>query len=237
MNNYDHKYLNITYPFGPYIYHCELDPKFIQELIEQGDKTTDSYQQEDGTITNQILEGALAGQLDTGNERQFNPNQQRWFNKNLKEVFYHYVQSRFNFHRIEYKPDYVLENVWINYQHANEYQPDHIHSGDFSWVIYCKIPEGLEEERKNHTKKGPAPGSIVFGYGEAASNPETSYPWNTTTHSVIPKEAHMIIFPAQMRHFVPPFKSEGTRISVSGNGVLYMPDQKLYHMGEKRYEI
>ena len=32
--------------------------------------------------------------------------------------------------------------------HANV-QPEHIHAGDFSWVIYCKVPEGLKEEREN----------------------------------------------------------------------------------------
>ncbi len=236
MNNYNHQFLNKTYNFGPYIYHAKLDERFIKELIEQGDKTTDNYEQEDGTVTNQILDGGLAGDLAKGNERQFNPSQQRWFNKNLKELFFHYTQNRFTFHRIEYKPDYILENVWINYQHANEYQPDHIHSGDFSWVIYCKVPEGLKEERENYKKKGPSPGSIVFGYGEAASNPEKSYPWNNTNHSVVPEENDMIIFPAQMRHFVAPFKCDGVRISVSGNGCFYMPDQKLDHMGEKRYE-
>ena len=36
------------------------------------------------------------------------------------------------------------------------------------------------------------------------------------------------IFPAQLRHFVPPFYSEGCRISVSGNG-SFQEDHSPYN--------
>jgi|TARA_Y100000816_G_C26079944_1_gene569049 hypothetical protein len=235
MSNYNHKFLDKTYQFGPFIYHCQLDPEFIKEFLRQGELATGEIVHEDGSKTSQIFDDGTASSLVKGHERQFTPSQQRWFNKSLKDVFHHYTQMRFNFHSVDFKPDYVIENVWINYQHANEYQPDHIHSGDFSWVIYCEIPEGLEEERNTTKKKGPQPGSISFGYGEFASNPEKNFMWSNVRHSIIPNPGDMIIFPAQMRHFVPPFKCDGIRISGSGNGVFYMPDQKLYHMGDKRY--
>jgi len=237
MSNYNHIFLNKQYVFGPYVYHCKLDPSFVQELIKQGDLATGEIIHEDGSKSSQIVEDLTAGDLNRGNERQFSIEQQKWFNRSLKDIFQNYTQNRFNFHSSKYVPDYLLENVWINYQHANEYQPEHIHSGDFSWVIYCKVPEQLEQERKNYKKKGAVPGSISFSYGEYASNPEKNYSWNNVEHSIIPEENDMIIFPAQLRHSVPPFKCEGVRISVSGNASYYMPDTKLYHMGEKRYEI
>ena len=53
----------------------------------------------------------------------------------------------------------------------------------------------------------------------------------------VPEVGEMYIFPSQLKHSVPPFKCDGVRISMSGNGVFQRPDSKLYHMGEKRYEI
>ena len=237
MSNYDHKYEYKNMYFGPYIYHCKLDPKFCEDLLDQGELTTEKYLQEDGTYTNQIIKDSLAGDLAVGNERQFNGEQQRWFRKSLDEVFRHYISERMNFHNYTFIPDYIIENAWINYQHANEYQPEHTHSGDFSWVIYLQIPRGMKQERENYKKKGPGPGCIAFSYGETSGNPDVTFPWVTNIHMAVPEENEMYIFPSQLKHSVPPFKCNGTRISVSGNGVFQRPDSKLYHMGEKRYEI
>ena len=34
MSNYNHKFLDKTYQFGPFIYHCQLDPEFIKEFLD-----------------------------------------------------------------------------------------------------------------------------------------------------------------------------------------------------------
>ena len=36
MSNYDHKYEYKNMYFGPYMYHCKLDPQFCKDLLEQG---------------------------------------------------------------------------------------------------------------------------------------------------------------------------------------------------------
>ena len=223
-NEYDHQFVNTQYYFGPYIYQGTLDPKFIEELIKRGDEAT-------------ILQNTSASSLKTGNEKQLSYDNQKWFNNHMRMLFNHYIQNRMRFHGIDYIPDYILQNVWINYQHANEYQPEHTHAGDFSWVIYCKIPEGLEQEVKNYQKKSTPPGYITFAFGEEGGNSEQNYPWITRTHTAKPEVGTIFVFPSQLRHFVPPFTCDGVRISVSGNAILYKPDTKFYHMGEKRYEV
>ena len=54
------------------------------------------------------------------------------------------------------------------------------------------------------------PGGITFIYGDGPRD-------SVTHHSFVPKSGDMYIFPAWLKHWVFPFKSECTRISVSGN--------------------
>ena len=91
-----------------------------------------------------------------------------------------------------------------------EFNPIHSHSGDISFVIYISVPHEIVNECKNYTGTGVGPGTISFLFGEE-SNSYTSH------HSFLPREGMMFMFPASLRHFVPPFKSNVTRISVSGN--------------------
>lgn len=235
MSDYDHQYKNKTYPFGPYLYHGSVDPSFVQDLLREGEKTTGTITHPDGTVSEQDIGTGLAGQMRKGAERQFNPDQQRWFKRSLNDVFNLYTQQRMAAHNQVRVPDYIIENVWINYQVANEFQPDHVHAGDFSWVIFLQIPDGLEQERQEHKKKGAPPGSIVFNYGEGVNT--NQIPWATTYYDFVPAVGDMFVFPAQLRHYVPPFTCSGTRISVSGNGTYQKPDEQLWHMGEKRYKI
>ena len=48
--------------------------------------------------------------------------------------------------------------------------------------------------------------------------------WATIGHFISPKTGDMCIFPAQQQHWVAPFKSNVTRISVSGNLKIIYPD-------------
>ena len=93
---------------------------------------------------------------------------------------------------------------------AGEYNPPHIHGFDFSFVFYLQIPKGLEKEKEDFKGIGVGPGSISFYYGE----------WQRmmrSEHHFWPKVGDFYIWPAKLKHGVPPFKSPGERISVSGN--------------------
>ena len=108
------------------------------------------------------------------------------------------------------KPEYIMTALWINYQKANEFNPPHDHDGALSFVIYLGIPDELKEENKKYLGRSAGPGGIQFLYGEG--------PREAITYmSHFPEEGDMFVFPAWLKHWVSPFKSDCVRISVSGN--------------------
>ena len=121
------------------------------------------------------------------------------------QMFEKFVNKKY-----ERKPEYILSALWINYQKANEFNPPHDHDGKLSFVTYLSIPEKLKKENADYTGKSCGPGGIQFIYGNG--------PRDCVTYmSFMPEENDMFIFPAWLKHWVAPYKSDVTRISVSGN--------------------
>lgn len=110
----------------------------------------------------------------------------------------------------EKKPEYLLTALWVNYMKQHEFNPPHDHSDQLSFVIFLKVPEEIKTEQKEYKGKSGGPGSLSFLYGEGNRQA-------ITYQSVHPNEGDMFIFPAWMKHYVAPFYSDVTRISVSGN--------------------
>ena len=104
-----------------------------------------------------------------------------------------------------------LDQSWIVSQYQGEYNPWHTHSGNFSGVIYLKIPEGMnevyEKEFKDHY---PASGLIEFMYGEKSD-------FRSDNLKFIPEVGMMVIFPSWLKHSVYPFHCDGERRSMSFN--------------------
>ena len=121
------------------------------------------------------------------------------------QAYERYVNKQY-----EKKPEYILSALWINYQRPNDFNPPHDHDGKLSFVTYLSIPEELKKENSDYTGKSCGPGGIQFIYGNG--------PRDCVTYmSFMPEENDMFIFPAWLKHWVAPFKSDCTRISVSGN--------------------
>ena len=100
---------------------------------------------------------------------------------------------------------------WIVRQYSGENNPAHHHTGDFSAVIYLKIPPKMQSELDVEIKDHyPANGLIEFLYGENCD-------MRSDTMKYIPKEGMMLVFPSYLKHFVYPFYSEGERRSMSFN--------------------
>ena len=110
----------------------------------------------------------------------------------------------------DFKQQYTLDSLWANFQGPGDFNPPHDHGGALSWVIYLTIPEALKKEQAAYKGRAAGPGGITFIYGEG---PRTFI----THHSHFPEEGDMFIFPAGLKHWVFPFKSDCTRVSVSGN--------------------
>ena len=104
-----------------------------------------------------------------------------------------------------------LAQCWMVSQYKNEYNPWHKHSGNFSAVMYLKIPEGMNDFiDKEYNDHYPASGLIQFMYGEAQD-------FRSDTLMCKPEVGKMFLFPSWLRHSVYPFYCEGERRSLSFN--------------------
>lgn len=189
------------FSFGPLIGHTFLDKPFLEELRSRGDKSNVSYKTE------------LAGHLDI--ENSYNQDDIQWFMEYTANIFKNYVDmlSRFILGTTINKSPLArinLNSLWINYMKSGEFNPLHDHTGDISFVIYLQVPKEIKEENKKFDGVGSGPGVISFYYGEKIDNIKTQYHF-------LPKAGDMFLFPATTKHMVAPFKSDVTRISVSGN--------------------
>jgi len=204
----------IIYPFGPPIFQTEVDEEFVKELLDEGKKLKDEddwsmklagnfkqgrsfkYKEEYTLKAEKYLLGYLNRFID--NLHKFNSKD--WI-KNMTEVpigIRKYVQG-----------EYFLDALWINYQYKNDFNPQHIHSGKWSFVIFCKVPEKIFSVQANSNSQQA--GEIVFSFGDKVSEAmSTNFP-------VKPFENLMFIFPSNLEHYVPPFWVDEERISVSGN--------------------
>ena len=107
-----------------------------------------------------------------------------------------------------------LTQSWIVSQYAGEYNPWHKHSGDFSAVIYLKLPDGMEGEyKKDEQDHYPANGLIEFMYGEAQD-------FRSDGVKFKPEIGKFLVFPSYLKHFVYPFNVQGERRSMSFNAYM-----------------
>ena len=183
--------------WGPCVIRLKINEDFQNKLLEEAKQNKEDYT------------GKLAGQIE----------KETGYSDESRERLLPYVSSALGLYNQAYEaytkkkfdkpPEYIMSALWINYQKANEFNPPHDHDGKLSFVIYLKIPEELKKENKEYKGRSCGPGGIQFMYGEG--------PRDAVTYmSHFPEERDMFIFPAWLKHGVSPFKSDCTRISVSG---------------------
>lgn len=118
--------------------------------------------------------------------------------------------------------DYKLEHdtLWVNRMNKGEFNPAHIHSSVYSYVIWIKIPYDIEDEKKTFPdSKDNACGCFEFLFssntGVSSHRIEADYRY----------EWEMVFFPSNLTHTVYPFfTSDKQRVSVAGN--IKMTDNK-----------
>lgn len=114
------------------------------------------------------------------------------------------------------KKTYQLDTLWINFQKKYEFNPMHIHTGAYSFVIWMKIPYDIEEEKKLFADKldeDRAPSNFNFYFTDIFGKIR-----DHTINVDKSKEGCIVLFPSLLSHSVNPFyTSDGYRISISGN--------------------
>ena len=190
------------YYWGPYLWKTQVDKDFCDELLERAKKT------------NVKLNASLAGHIDE--EYKYLQEDKDWCLNKMMPYLDRYLKSGAYWYSKYLEKEFTkvsLTTLWINFMKKGEYNPQHTHNADISFVLYLKVPEILKKENMEkfvsatpHIK----PGSIEFCYGEYLDT-------FVTSHVFLPEETDLFMFPSKLRHLVSPFRSDCVRISVSGN--------------------
>jgi hypothetical protein len=183
--------------WGPFVTQYELSPKEIADLNKI----------EEGQEFNRGLAGHITDEYELSKEKVF---------EIIEPYLQSYVQGFWDYRKIKLANSFTMVNAWINRQKKYEFNPPHTHDDDLSFVIYTKIPEGLEKECRESVSNSPGPGCIVFDFNMPSSAGGNKM--FLQTHAHLPSVGDMFIFPAGLPHWVYPFtKTEGERVSISGN--------------------
>ena len=193
------KYLH----FGPVLCGTTVAPDLCKELLERGENLRSIRKYKEKTL------------LSTGKIQKiasYSTDTKIWFVEKFKPYFIPYfkkLQDK-NYYGMRQFNRISLNYMWINYMKKNEFNRPHTHGGSFSFCVYLKVPKEINKENENFKGTGNGPGTITFFSGEDQKG-------IVTAHGLKPTEGDLWIFPAPLRHMVPPFKSDVTRISISGH--------------------
>lgn len=193
----DNEVINYRYyHWGPLLYSTKVTPERVTKILEICNKAEDSY--------NHNLAGHIKKELNLPSLKIFNI---------LKPYFRSYARVQTEDYALKPLPVLDMDAVWVNYMKAGDFNPPHSHSGVLSFVLFLKVPDQLKKENEKYTGTSMGPGAIEFRIGLV---PQLVNP-AATNHPFFPKEGEIFIFPAHLEHWVFPFKSKVTRVSVSGN--------------------
>ena len=186
-------------PFGPYVMKTKIPEDMRKRLLKDAKKDLKSYHKH------------LAGHLHT--QLKYNDETTSWFYQESNFIWQCYREGWSNFTGL---PNESVElnahDLWVNFMKPGDFNPVHTHGGDYSFVIFLDVPKKLIEEQDAFEGTSSKPGSLMFEFTQQAK-PK----WAMTGQAIKPRTGDMLIFPALLQHWVVPFKSKCTRISVSGN--------------------
>ena len=199
-------------PFGPLLMQTQLSDTVFDLLLSKSKSTRYDL--------NKDFRNKLAGNIEEEYKLEFN--------KQDKEIVYNELISLAQGYMSEAKKEkrikkfgrpksrdiQIVEPIWVNFMKAGEWNPAHFHAGCISCVMYLQVPKEIEEENtqseSSKNSNQPSAGRIQWTYGESIHFSESFF---TQT----PKEKDVWFFPADLKHFVYPFKSKSERISISCN--------------------
>jgi len=196
--------------WGPFVMRTKMPNYIIKRLLTDGKKLKETYNHR------------LAGHLD--NQFLYSNKTQNWFYKEIQPILNAYRDGHCKYHGIDNLPvELSFDDLWINYMKAGDFNPIHTHGGDYSFVLFVDVPKKLTQEQIDYEGTSAKPGMLMFEFTQQA-RPK----WATTGTIVQPQPGDFFMFPALLQHWVAPFKSKITRISVSGNMRIENKD-KLPH--------
>ena len=202
------------YHWGPFLFHSTMPADVCQLMLEEGQKVRGK--------SDEIYNHKLAGHLG----EQYKLSRDKIIPK--LTVFLEAYCIGYNKWRGGggLKPQAKLLTMWINYMKAGDFNPPHSHGADLSFVAFPDVPKEISDECAAFTGTMRGPGGISWTYGEG----------DKTCISVVhqlPKTGDIYIFPATLKHYVFPFKSPVTRVSISGN-IMFDQDSRINYFSGKK---
>ena len=207
--------------FSPTILETYVPQRFIDIVNEVGDDVlNDNNKSAQWDFSNKLV-GKVSAEVQIPITDK---NTKKYLADTMKKGCLIYLNKMIEFNRaygwnkISSKAP-TIDNIhiaqsWIVSQYAGEYNPWHKHSGDFSAVIYLKLPDGMEGEYKRDEQDHyPANGLIEFMYGEAQD-------FRSDGVKFKPEIGKFLVFPSYLKHFVYPFNVQGERRSMSFNAYM-----------------
>jgi len=185
--------------WGPCIVHLKISEEFQQKLLKGAEE---AKKQKKDFRSN--LAGIIKEEYAYENRKDYVDEIAQFL------TVYDLAYQKWKSEEYKVKPEYILNSLWVNFMKKSEYNPPHDHSDFLSFVIFLKVPEEITKEQEKFIGNSAGPGSLTFLYGEGNRQA-------ITYQSVKPQERDIFIFPAWIKHYVAPFYSDVTRISVSGN--------------------
>ena len=202
--------------WGPFLFRSVISDDFKELILQEGrnvrGKNSESY--------NEKLAGHLDEQYKLPAARIM--EHLKWY---LEAYCIGYNTWR---GKAKMKPDAKLLSLWINYMKAGDFNPPHNHGGDLSFIIFPHIPKELVKENDAFKGTLEGPGGVSWLYGSSSNRMDISM-----VHQM-PKDKEIYIFPANLKHWVFPFKSNVTRISVSGNIIFHAQDSRVNYFSEDK---
>ena len=189
---------------------CDVPENILKVLQSEVDSVTQT-----GFESNEVLAGNIENEyflLESKNTvQEFITNKCQEYSKKW-DPGYTRKGTHFDF--------FELQTLWVNFQQQHEFNPPHVHDGDFSFVIWLKVPFDIKDELEMPMSKKsrmPRAGMFAFQYANIFGEPvEIAFPVDKKY------EGKMFLFPSELTHQVYPFyTSEDSRISISGNVVGY----------------
>ena len=205
------------YHWGPFLFHSKITPAECKMLIKEGKQCRNKSHDH---------RAKLAGHLSEEYTLEDTKGIIKWFEKYLIAYTngYNEWRGKWRGNSSNLMTNLHIDIFWINYMKSNDFNPPHDHSGDLSFVIYPHIPKEIIKENKEYKGSATGPGGIGWFYGEG----NRQY---IDTVNMMPQTGDIFIFPASLKHWVFPFRSNVERISVSGN--ISFGRQETHFLREK----
>lgn len=184
------------YYSGPLLFKTKLTEEVLKGLEELSNSKKD-------------YRYGLAGAIEE--EYKIDPY---FYSELLNPYFLIYKEAFKNWYNREITKDIKVTSAWVNKMKAGEFNPPHIHTNcKLSSVIFMNdLNEEIIKERESYkgTQRGK-PASINFNF---SVNSEELY---IQEFNYVPQRGDFFIFPARLLHWVFPYKSNFTRISIAAN--------------------